>query len=106
VLNDLKAMRLRVDGRGEMPEDCDRQPDAGCLDIYEALKAISPREYRVVMLFYWGGKSQAEIAVELSVSQPRVAQILASAEKNLRAALINRESRLNTNMRGEIAKRA
>jgi RNA polymerase sigma factor (sigma-70 family) len=90
VLLELRRAQHHFGDRGEMPEDCDQQSDSGCRpDIYEALKALPPREYRVVMLFYWGGKSQSEIAGELSVSQPRVAQILAAAQKNLRTVLIN-----------------
>lgn len=97
VLNELKALSVRNRGRSEMPDvEVDREPEPQARpDIYGALAALPPREYRVVMLHFWGNASQAQIAAELGVDQATVSRILKSAKKSLRAC-INGESQLHT----------
>ena len=66
------------------------------------MKALPTRQYRALTLYYWGGVTQAEIAVEIGVSQQRVAQILSAAEINLQDVLVNRKPRTVTNMGGNL----
>jgi RNA polymerase sigma factor (sigma-70 family) len=69
-------------------------------DLWEAMKALPAREYQVITLTFWGGKTQAEIAVELGVDQATVSRTLESAKKSL-GACINGDSRTVTSMRGK-----
>lgn len=103
VLNELKALSVRNRGRAEMPADIDRQADSGQrLELYDALAALPPRQYQVVMLTYWGGNrsaecstgddtpsgmTQAQIAEALGVDQKTVSRDLDAAKKTLRACL-------------------
>jgi len=67
------------------------------------MKALPAREYQAITLIYWGGKTQADVAVEMGVSRPRVAQIVASAEKKIQNALTNRTPYTITQVRGKEA---
>ena len=69
-------------------------------DLWEAMKALPAREYQVVTLSFWGGKTQEEIATEMGVDQATVSRILDSA-KNLLRECINGESQTITKMEGE-----
>ena len=72
-------------------------------DLWEAMKALPAREYQAITLIYWGGKTQADVAVEMGVSRPRVAQIIASAEKKIQNALTNCTPHTITQVRGKEA---
>jgi RNA polymerase sigma factor (sigma-70 family) len=65
-------------------------------DLWEAMKALPEREYRAVTLFYWGGMTQEEIAVEIGIDQQSVSRILKSALKILHTC-VNGDSRTVTN---------
>lgn len=75
-------------------------------DLWDAMKALPAREYRVLTLVYWGGKTLAEIGIEMGVSQPRVSQLIANAKRNIKSALINRDPHTVTKVRGNEAPRA
>jgi RNA polymerase sigma factor (sigma-70 family) len=99
VLNELKALSVRNRGRAEMPTDVDRQPISGPeLELYAILGALPPRQYRAVMLHFWGNLTQAQIADEMGIDQATVCRTLESAKKTLRAC-INGGSQLHTWMR-------
>jgi RNA polymerase sigma factor (sigma-70 family) len=69
-------------------------------DIWEVMKALPAREYQIVTLHFWGGKSQAAIAIELGVSQMTVSRSLENA-KNLMAECLNGKFHPITNTRGD-----
>jgi RNA polymerase sigma factor (sigma-70 family) len=73
-------------------------------DLWEAMKALPAREYQAVTLFYWGGKTQAQIADAMGVDQATVSRTMASANKFLYSC-INGNSHTITNMRGKEAPR-
>ncbi len=90
VLGELRKLRVRHRGRTEMPQDDTRQPDSGRRrNVYPALAALPPRQFRAVMLYFWGGMTQAAISEEMGISVGRVSQLLGAAQKNLRASLKN-----------------
>jgi RNA polymerase sigma factor (sigma-70 family) len=72
--------------------------------IWEAMRALSGREYRVAALHFWGGKSQGVIADELGLSQSTVSRVLDSAKKILASCIIPDPQRI-TNMRGKETQR-
>jgi len=114
VLDELKALSVRNRGRddvraatgvGEVSEGdrwdatvYGRQnlcPVSDAPNLWEAMKALPPRQYRAVMLTYWGGNrstkcdapagmTQDQVAGEMGISQQAVAKILASAKRTLR----------------------
>jgi RNA polymerase sigma factor (sigma-70 family) len=96
---DVDALDAAVYGKQKL------QPANTHPDLWEAMKALPPREYQAITLVYWGGKMLSEIGTEMGVSQPRVSQIIASAKKHLEAALINRNPHTVTNVRGKEAPR-
>lgn len=55
--------------------------------LAERLGTLEPTELQVVVLKYWGGMRQNEIAPELGVSPATVSRCLASARKKLREGL-------------------
>lgn len=66
------------------------------LNLWEAVKALPPREYRAVTLHFWANRTYAEIGDELGISAPRVSQIISAAKKILRVALNKRNSQAIT----------
>lgn len=76
------------------------QPDY-CLDLWEAMVALPAREFRVISLSFWAGRTQEEIADELGVSRRTVIRIFESAKKNLASCVTNRDSRAITTMEGD-----
>jgi len=69
-------------------------------DLWEAMKALPARQYQAITLAYWGGETQAEIAVELGVDQATVSRTLEAAKKSLHAC-INGNPHTVTNTRGK-----
>ena len=57
--------------------DVDRTDDAWLEDIAfkEAMIKLSPREMKIVRLRFFRGKTQTEIASEISISQAQVSRI-------------------------------
>lgn len=82
------------------------QPAAEHYDLWEAMRALPEREYRVVSLHFWGGITMAAIGVELGVSERHAGRILESAKKNLKAVCQKRTPQTLTNVRGEETRRA
>ncbi len=70
-------------------------------EVWEAVRALPEREYRVVMLYFWGHKTQAEIGALLGISERHAGRIIEAAIKNLREGLQNRKPQTITNMRGK-----
>jgi RNA polymerase sigma factor (sigma-70 family) len=70
-------------------------------DLWEAMKALPARQYQAVTLVYWGGKTLAEIGMEMGVSLQRVGQIIQTAKRNLRSAIENGNPHTITNVEGE-----
>ncbi|MGD0497508.1 MAG: sigma-70 family RNA polymerase sigma factor [Bryobacteraceae bacterium] len=75
-------------------------PERAHLDLWEAMKALPARQYRAVMLTYWGGLSEAAVAVEMGISQPAVHYLLKKAQTNIRAGVIISDPQAITTMRG------
>lgn len=71
------------------------------IDLWEAMGALPAREYRVLVLSFWGGCTQGEIGADLGISQQMVCKILERAKKNL-ASVVNGESRAITYREREI----
>lgn len=96
VLDERRRMMRSNRDRGEMPAEVDRQgehrPEG---DLYASVSALPPREYRAIVLIFWGGRSQSEVAAELGVTQQTVSRILGSAKKHLREC-VNRNYQTNT----------
>lgn len=102
VLDELKKLKVRNSGRAEMPEDVDHQPISGPgIELFSALSALPPRQYRVVMLVFWGRMTLSAVAEEMGVSCERVSQILGDAKKNLKGALENLRSQSHIQVTGE-----
>jgi DNA-directed RNA polymerase specialized sigma24 family protein len=76
------------------------QPINARPDLWEAMKALPEREYRAVMLFYWGNMTQAQIAAEIGVDQKTISRDLESAKKLIRECL-NGNPHTTTSMRGK-----
>jgi RNA polymerase sigma factor (sigma-70 family) len=76
-------------------------PVARDIDLWEAIKALPPRQYRVVVMHFWGNVTQAEIAEEIGISQQAVAKILAAAKRSLRQ-VVNGGVRAMNNTEGEM----
>ena len=53
------------------------------MDLESAIANLSPKQARVVRMYYYDGMTQVEIAEELGVSQPAVQKLLAAAKENL-----------------------
>ncbi len=70
-------------------------------DLWEAMKALPARQYQAITLVYWGGKTLAEIGVEMGMSLQRVGQIIQEAKKNIHSALENRIPHTLTHVRGK-----
>ena len=58
------------------------------LFIKEPLKSLSERERQIIILRYFKGKTQTEIAKTVGVSQVQVSRIEKKALLNLRNALV------------------
>jgi RNA polymerase sigma factor (sigma-70 family) len=71
------------------------------IDLWEALKALPARQYRVIMMHFWGNATQAQIGDELGISQPAVVKILNAAKKSLRE-VINGDLRAMNQIEGEM----
>lgn len=52
--------------------------------LMKAIDELKPAQKRVIMMFYFENKTQAEIASLLGVSQSAVSQRITTAEKNLK----------------------
>jgi RNA polymerase sigma factor (sigma-70 family) len=76
------------------------RPEPPEYDLWEAMKALSPEQYRAITLFFWGHKTQKEIAAEMGVNQATVSRILKSAKKLLYSC-ITRNPRAVTKLEGE-----
>jgi len=55
--------------------------------VAEAMKALPPRQYRAVHLFFWGGYPQAEIAECMGTTTDAVQKLIARAQANMRLFL-------------------
>ena len=60
---------------------------ARSLDVWEAMKALPALQFRVIMLYFWGGESQCSIAETLGVDQTTVSRLIIAAKKNLRGCI-------------------
>jgi RNA polymerase sigma factor (TIGR02999 family) len=70
---DLDALNI-ADGRGARPVDWQELDEA-----LRALERVSPRQHQVVMLRFFSGRTEAEIAEMLEVSEPTVRRDWATA---------------------------
>jgi RNA polymerase sigma factor (sigma-70 family) len=53
----------------------------------QALQSLTPKEQQVILMYYFDKKTQVEIASELHISQPTVAQRLDRAIDKMRNLL-------------------
>lgn len=79
------------------------RPENTHTDLWVAMSALPPQEFRAITLSFWGGRTLTEIGCELGVSFQRVSQIIHSAKKNIQSALENAKPRTITNTREEIS---
>lgn len=70
---------------GSPDDDVERTPER--LAVRRALRSLAPRDRRAVVLRFYAGMTQAEIAAELGISQVHVSRVLRSALGELRTAL-------------------
>ena len=71
------------------------------IDVWEAMKALPPKQFTVIMRIFWGNETQAAVAEDMGVSQPMVVKILNAAKKNLRQ-VINGKPQLITLLEGKM----
>lgn len=81
------GLRL-VDGIGTVDGEYDHV-DAQH-DVRLGLASLRPRERQIVMLRFWGGLSQREIAEEIGISQMHVSRLLRLALQQMREAIGDR----------------
>ena len=55
--------------------------------LWEALKALPPRQYRAVVLVYWVGLSEEEAAAEMGIVRTTVEYLIGRAEENIKKIL-------------------
>ena len=57
------------------------------ISVKEALKHLSPREYNIIDLRFFQGKTQMEVAKEVQISQAQVSRLEKNALEKLREQL-------------------
>lgn len=57
------------------------------ISLREAMKRLSDREYNIIKLRFFDGKTQTEVAEEISISQAQVSRLEKTALKSMRAYL-------------------
>ena len=57
------------------------------LSLKEAMHRLSDREYNIIKLRFFDGKTQTEVAEEISISQAQVSRLEKGALKNMRKYL-------------------
>jgi|ERR1700722_2039364 len=120
MLNAIDANEVRQRGRVEVRESdannpeqsnsdqwdaliCGGQslrPEGQYVDLWDSIKALPAQQYRAIVLSYWVGLTQREIAIEMGVNQQRVAKILCAAKINMRSLVVKQKPQLMTHMRG------
>lgn len=75
--NSLRVIDSLSDEKSDVLKDSVR------IDLYDALKKLSTKEYAVIKQRYFDGFSQSEIAKELFISQAQVSRIEKKALNNL-----------------------
>ena len=77
----LDAVHLGVTGDSNPPGR------VGQAEVIRALGVLTTRERRIIMLTYWDGLAEGEIAELLRASEPRVRKTLHRAQTRLRRKL-------------------
>ena len=74
----------------------DRVQEASCEESWisdmmfrDTVRALSPRERRIIALRYLGGKTQTEVAKEISISQAQVSRLEKGALCQIREQISN-----------------
>jgi RNA polymerase sigma-B factor len=78
--------RTLADNLGAADDALDAVDDRESL--HPLLNALPPRELRLLLLRFFGNQTQAEIAVELGVSQMQVSRLLAATLARLRTSML------------------
>jgi len=78
--------RTLADGRGQTDAGYAQVEDRSVTD--DALKALSDRERRIVLMRFQDGMLQREIAEEIGVSQMQISRILRQAHDRMRERLV------------------
>ena len=81
------------------------QPEAPQVDLLDSLSALPPRQYRAVVLTYWGGMSYAEVGKSMGIKPRTVKYLLTEAKKNIANTLPFSKSQPMTSIEGKEAKR-
>ena len=76
------------------------QPAARYYDLWEELRALSPREYRVIALTFWSGMTLHQVAAELGVSHMTVSRILTRVINMLREQMLKTRSSIDYQYEG------
>ena len=58
------------------------------ISLQDAMERLSEREYNIIRLRFFEGKTQTEVADEISISQAQVSRLEKSALKNMRSYLM------------------
>ena len=61
------------------------------ISVREALKKLSDREYHIVKLRFFEGKTQMEVAKEVNISQAQVSRLEKNALKSMKKYLATDE---------------
>lgn len=69
-------------------------------DLWEAMKALSPRQYQAITLKFWGNLTDAAIGEEMGISGRAVGRLIERSIKNINGCVQFPDSRTVTNMRG------
>ncbi len=56
-------------------------------ELHQSFEYLTPRQMKCIQLFYWEGLTQRQIASQLGISQPTVAQHIQSAYTIIRKCL-------------------
>lgn len=82
------------------------RPAAEHYDVWEAMKALPPRQYRAIVLTFWNGMSDEGVAIEMGISSQAVDSLLRKAKINLKQGVGMRTVQTLTHVRGEESRRA
>lgn len=87
---DENAINITSDEWEQLPSDCDRRKAAidGRRHVLDRCRSLlTDKQYYVLEHTLWLGETQIEVAEQMGISQPTVAQYLAAAKKKLRLQL-------------------
>jgi RNA polymerase sigma factor (sigma-70 family) len=85
------ALERRLLSKARVEHERADAPDAVALDVWDAVRALPPRERLAISLRYAAGCSEAEVAAAMGVALGTASATLVSARRALAAALADDE---------------